>query len=195
MVIYQGGNNYFMYVMIKELRNQNNNHCVALVYGLFPCGGSYRYMTIPIHFVNNKYNDMFDKMQNANLGPGCKIFLKTSMHDQKIYANQFLFQGQMKYYADEKNGLPERNLYVGKVTKIKQFKNGANCIHMPINGKQTKWMSLMAYDNVISKGQLEKLSPHELPDGKIQYQPAIILAGEEKDYHGYPQARILRCYN
>lgn len=195
MIIYQGGNSYFMYVLIKELRVQNNNHCIALVYGLFPSGNDYRYMTIPIHFVNNKYNHIFDKMQNANLGPGCKIFLKVSMHDQKIYVNQFLFQGQMKFYADQKSNLPERNLYVGKITKIKQFQNGASCLHMPINERQTKWMSLMVYDDVISKEQLNRLQPVQLPDGTIHYQPVVILAGEEKDYNGYPQAKIIRCYN
>ena len=105
------------------------------------------------------------------------------------------FQGQMKFYKDEKHNLPERNLYVGKVTKIKQFKNGVACLHMPINEKETKWMSLMVYDDVISKEQLQRMQPIRLPDGTNQYQPAVILAGEEKMYHDYPQSRILRCYN
>ena len=96
MIIYQGANNYFMYVMIMELRSSDNNHCVASAYGLFPDGNSYRYMTIPIHFINNKFNRMVDKMRNANIRPGCKIFIKASMHDQKIYVNQFLFQVQMR---------------------------------------------------------------------------------------------------
>lgn len=195
MIIYQGANSYFMYVMIRELRSSDNNHCIALVYGLFPAGNGYRYMTIPVHFVNNKYNRMVDKMRNANLRPGCKIFLKASMHDQRIYVNQFLFQGQMKFYKDEKNGLPERNLYVGKITKIKYFKNEITCMHMPINEKETKWMSLMVYDDVIPKDQLKRMQPTQLSDGTIQYQPAVILAGEEKNYHGYPQARVVRCYN
>jgi len=134
-------------------------------------------------------------MRNANIRPGCKIFIKASMHDQKIYVNQFLFQGQMKFYKDKKHNLPERNLYVGKVTKIKQFKNGAACLHMPINEKETKWMSLMVYDDAISKEQLQRMQPIRLPDGTNQYQPAVILAGEEKMYHDYPQSRILRCYN
>ena len=165
MIIYQGADNYFMYVMIMELRSSDNNHCVASAYGLFPDGNSYRYMTIPIHFINNKFNRMV------------------------------LFQGQMKFYKDEKHNLPERNLYVGKVTKIKQFKNGVACLHMPINEKETKWMSLMVYDDVISKEQLQRMQPIRLPDGTNQYQPAVILAGEEKMYHDYPQSRILRCYN
>ena len=38
MIIYQGADNYFMYVMIMELRSSDNNHCVALAYGLFPDG-------------------------------------------------------------------------------------------------------------------------------------------------------------
>ena len=193
MIIYQGANNYFMYVMIMELRSSDNNHCVASAYGLFPDGNSYRYMTIP--FINNKFNRMVDKMRNANIRPGCKIFIKASMHDQKIYVNQFLFQGQMKFYKDKKHNLPERNLYVGKVTKIKQFKNGAACLHMPINEKETKWMSLMVYDDAISKEQLQRMQPIRLPDGTNQYQPAVILAGEEKMYHDYPQSRIIRCYN
>lgn len=46
MIIYQGADNYFMYVMIMELRSSDNNHCVASAYGLFPDGNSYRYMTI-----------------------------------------------------------------------------------------------------------------------------------------------------
>ena len=120
MIIYQGADNYFMYVMIMELRSSDNNHCVASAYGLFPDGNSYRYMTIPIHFINNKFNRMVDKMRNANIRPGCKIFIKASMHDQKIYVNQFLFQGQMKFYKDEKHN--HHHLICEKCGKIIETK-------------------------------------------------------------------------
>lgn len=191
MLIYQNDNKFFIYGVVQSVTIKNKNHHIYDILGYFPIKGVLKERTIPVHIVNNHCNKMLDKAMNANLGIGSKIYMKVSYVKKAYFMNQFLFQGQMKYY--QKKGAPERNLYVGKIVKIFELSQDVLCLQMPINQKSnTKWMNLLIkcqYQQTL----LERLRPERVQTG-IKYKTAAILAGEEKQYNGYYQSNIIRYY-
>lgn len=197
MLIYRCYNKFFLYGKVERMQVLNKNHAIYFYRGSFPgAQGIPVDMVLPIHVVNNRYQRLFDQACRANIVQGTLIFMKVTYTKGKYFMNQFLFQGQMKYYEDTSLQLPERNLFVGKITRILTFRNQTLCLQMPIKEKNsTKWMNLLVKEPAgISPQQIwQKFAPMEGVEKK-QYQTAIVLAGKEIMYQGYQQSDILRIY-
>ena len=115
--------------------------------------------------------------------------------DSCYYANQFLFQGQMKFYENQDIQMPERNLFVGIITKLRMLRDHILCAQMPVNQKDgVKWMNLL-FQNIDNIDHVVKLlQPIRGQDNSMNYKTAAFLTGKEFSYHGYIQSNVLRFY-
>lgn len=195
MLIYQQGNHFFIYGKICKVIEVNKNHWVIYLLGVYPIMGIPKKQVLPIHFVNNRYCSMVTQAQNAKLNIcGTTIYIKAHFSNDFYFANQFLFQGQMKYYEDQDAQTPERNLFVGIVTKMRMLKNNTMCAQMPINQKDgVKWINLLFRNQEDLDHAQEMLQP-KYQDCSMKYQTAAFLTGKESTYHGFTQANVIRFY-